>query len=149
VSEQLDGLLPVRWQANAESRHRMQLTEPGTALRWLTSGSTVADSLDQLPPLATATRVDQSKPLATVIASATDATGEPLVTFQPYGGGRVVVIEGAGMWRWAFLPPSFAGHDDAYPALWQSLLRWLVSGAGLLPGYDLTLRADKGTFTTS
>lgn len=149
VNEQLDGLLPVRWQANAESRHRMQLTEPGAALRWLASGSPVADSLGQLPPLATATRVDQSKPLATVIASATDATGEPLVTFQPYGGGRVVVIEGAGMWRWAFLPPSFAGHDDAYPALWQSLLRWLVSGAGLLPGYDLTLRADKGTFTTS
>ena len=70
----------------------------------------------------------------------------PVISFQPYGGGRVVVVEGAGMWRWAFLPPTYAEHHEVYAALWQSLLRWLVSGAGLLPGQKLALRTDKVIF---
>lgn len=47
------------------------------------------------------------------------------------------------MWRWAFLAPQFQEHDQAYSALWQSLLRWLVTGVGLIPGEDLVLRSDR------
>src|SRR5208282_4114872 len=33
-----------------------------------------------------------------------------------------------------------------YPDLWHSLLRWLVSNAGLLPGQNFSLRCDKVVF---
>jgi hypothetical protein len=44
------------------------------------------------------------------------------------------------------LPPAYSEHHEVYAALWQSLLRWLASSAGLLPGQRLALRADKVTF---
>jgi hypothetical protein len=72
----------------------------------------------------------------------------PVVTYQPYGSGRVVVIEGAGMWRWAFLPPQARVEEQEaiYGSFWQSLMRWLTSGAALPPGKDLALRVDKVSF---
>src|SRR5262249_34951608 len=73
----------------------------------------------------------------------------PVLTYQFFGSGRVVVIEGAGMWRWAFLPPAQQTNDDVYRALWHSLVRWLASSADLLPGQKLALRSDKVTFSTS
>ena len=73
----------------------------------------------------------------------------PAITYQPVGSGRVVVIEGAGMWRWAFLPPQQARHDEVYGTLWRSLIRWLVSHVGLLPSQQMALRSDKVTFSTS
>jgi hypothetical protein len=53
------------------------------------------------------------------------------------------------MWRWAFLPPQFKDHEQVYATLWPSLLRWLTSGAGLTPGQQMTLRADKVRFATA
>lgn len=156
VGERLERLMPVQWNAFGESRFRMTLTDRGRDMRWFGaiggSGSTGGgDILPHLPTLATSTRSDGTKPLATVLASAVDAAGneKPVVTFQPYGGGRVVVVEGAGMWRWAFLPPAYAEHDSTYGTLWQSLLRWLVSGAALLPNQEMALRTDQVTFGTS
>ena len=88
--------------------------------------------------------------VALATAETPTADGEtPIVTYQPYGAGRVVVIEGAGMWRWAFLAPQYRAHDAVYSSLWQSLLRWLVSRTGLLPGQTILLRADKVTFSVT
>ncbi|MBI3861978.1 MAG: hypothetical protein HY290_08780 [Planctomycetia bacterium] len=150
--EKFNKLLPVQWQASRESRFRMTLTERGRDLHWFDSpGGGNGESLPSLPALATSTPGEQPKPLANVLASAAgNATVEaPAVTYQPYGGGRVVVVEGSGMWRWAFLPPAYSDHDATYGTLWQSLLRWLVSGAGLLPGQDMALRTDQVTFGSS
>ena len=52
------------------------------------------------------------------------------------------------MWRWAFLPPQQQQLDEVYRSLWHSLLRWLVSGADLLPGQQMALRSDKISFST-
>ncbi|MFN0052098.1 MAG: hypothetical protein ACKV0T_07900 [Planctomycetales bacterium] len=149
VGERLERMLPIQWRAAGETRHRMALTDRGRDMRWFDArGGSASEELSKLPALATSSAVEPPKPLATVLASASDQAGDeiPVVTYQPYGGGRVVVVEGAGMWRWAFLPPAYADHDPAYGTLWQSLLRWLVSGAGLLPGQDMALRADQVTF---
>jgi hypothetical protein len=147
VSEPLERLLPVQWGMAREARFRVQLTERGQALRWFDSEEGAADSLPQLPPLVMPSTVQAAKPLATVLASA-EQDGTAAVSYQQYGAGRVVVIEGAGMWRWAFLPPAFADHDQTYHAFWQSLTRWLVSGIGLLPGQDHVLQADKLSFSS-
>jgi hypothetical protein len=57
-------------------------------------------------------------------------------------------VEGAGMWRWAFLPPDRQKEEEIYGSLWQSLVRWLVTQVGLLPSQRLSLRTDAITFRT-
>ena len=71
-----------------------------------------------------------------------------MIVYQPVGNGRVVVVEGAGMWRWAFLPPEQQKPKKSTARLWKSLVRWLVANVGLLPSQRLALRPDKLTFDT-
>ncbi len=154
VDERLGRLLPVKWSPVRETRFHVQLTEQGRDLHWLPAVGELADgaALPQLPTLATAARPEKPKPMAVVLA-ATASEGatetDPVLTYQSYGIGRVVAVEGAGMWRWAFLPPEHQLHDEIYGSLWQSLLRWLVSSEHLRPGQDCTLQADKITFSTA
>ncbi len=153
VSDRLEKMLPVNWNAVEDSRFRMALTDRGRELRWfdLQGTSRAGETLPNLPTLAASSRIGQTKPLATILATASDESGteRPVVSFHPYGGGRVVVVEGSGMWRWAFLPPAYADHDGTYGTLWQSLLRWLVSGAALLPSQEMAIRTDQVTFGSS
>ena len=155
LSQPLARLLPVRWSRSRESRFRVQMTERGRELRWLpsTDGGLADDALTRLPTLARNEEPHEPKPLAVVLATTTASApagapegSTPVVTYQPYGSGRVVVIEGAGMWRWAFLPPQYRDQSEIYGSLWHSVIRWLASGAGLPPGRDTALRADKTVF---
>ncbi|HEV3257078.1 MAG TPA: vWA domain-containing protein [Gemmataceae bacterium] len=154
VNQRLGQLLPLRWTPVRESRFRVSLTERGRDLHWLaaTGPEAPGEALSDLPALATAARAEHPKPLAVVLATARAQAGapeDPVVTYQPYGAGRAVIIEGAGMWRWAFLPPAQQRHDEVYRSLWHGLLRWLVSSVDLLPGQKLALRSDKITFGTT
>jgi hypothetical protein len=150
VSQRLGQLLPVRWTPAPEVRFRVHLTERGRDLRWFpqvgreSAGATLA----QLPTLATTSRAEQPKPLAVVLATggAGAEAEDPVVAYQPYGTGRVVVVEGAGMWRWAFLPPQQQQHDEVYRSLWNGLTRWLITSGDLLPGQKMLLRSDRITF---
>lgn len=155
VNQRLAKLLPVKWTPSREERFRIRLTDDGRDLHWLGEDSQSDGRLAGLPTLASSAQVDRSKPLAVVLATGVAPGGEagtnggaPAVVYQPYGGGRVVVIEGAGMWRWAFLPPQYQQQDEVYAALWHSMLRWVTGSAGLLPGQKLALRADKISFAT-
>jgi hypothetical protein len=165
VNQKLAKLLPVKWTPTRDSRLRVKLTDQGKDLQWVGggggagSGSGIDAILAKLPMLATSSQVDSSKALAVVLATAavgpSGAGGGgnemPAIVYQPYGSGRVVCLEGAGMWRWAFLPPASQQHDqeEVYGNLWHSLLRWLISGANLLPGQKMTLRTDKVSFNTT
>ncbi len=147
--QQLSRLLPVRWTsgrtAGNESRFRIQVTERGDDLNWLRIGG--ADGLSKLPSLAVAPETDSLKPLAVVLGrSGSDRKNSPVLTYQPYGTGRVVVVEGSGMWRWAFLPPDYQEMDSVYGTMWQSLLRWLISSGGLMPGEEIALQMDRVRF---
>lgn len=150
--QQLARILPVRWGTGREaggneSRFRVQLTERGDDMSWLRLGG--GAELQKLPSLTVSSAANLVKPLAVVLGRA-DSGQEtaPVLTYQPYGTGRVVVVEGSGMWRWAFLPPEFREHDSAYGTLWQSLLRWLATSGGLLPGENFALQLDRLTYTT-
>ncbi len=151
ISQRLGELMPVRWSPAGESRFRVQWTSAGQALRWLPSAGD-EDALAGLPSLATDSRTQPPKPLAVVLATRADddpAGQSPVITYQPVGSGRVVVVEGAGMWRWAFLAPEHRQLDNVYGQLWRSLIRWLLSNVGLLPSQQLALRTDKVTFSTT
>lgn len=150
MNERLGQLLPMRWEPSQETRFRLQMTAAGQALRWLPGADLSNDPLPEMPSLASVTTPGSPKPLAVVLASASTEEGgrsAPVITYQPVGNGRVVVVEGAGMWRWAFLPPTWQDRDEIYAALWRSLVRWLVSNVGLLPSQELALRTDTTTFS--
>ncbi|MFI5378465.1 MAG: hypothetical protein ACHRHE_04145 [Tepidisphaerales bacterium] len=147
ISQKLARLMPVRWTPARESHAHISLTPQGRDLQWLPGSEPMA----ALPPLARSASVDTSKPLTVVLATVAGDSGknEPAVVYQPYGTGRVIVVEGAGMWRWAFLPPQNQQLEDIYGDLWRSLLRWLASSTPLLPGQNMSLRCDKVRFDTS
>lgn len=148
ISQRLGALMPVRWTPERESHFRIQWTGFGAGLRWL-PGPGERGPLAGLPSLAAVSR-PQTRELAQVLATSTGPQGQaiPVITYQPVGSGRVVVVEGAGMWRWAFLPPAHQDRDGTYGVLWRSLVRWLVGNVGLLPSQRLALRTDKVTFST-
>jgi hypothetical protein len=148
INERLGQLLPVRWEPAQESRFRVKMTGAGQALRWLPSGRIADDTLPGMPSLAAVARPGTPKALAVVLAAADGGQASPVITYQPVGGGRVVVVEGAGMWRWAFLPPTHQDRDEIYATLWRSLVRWLISNVGLLPSQQLALRTDTTVFST-
>jgi hypothetical protein len=143
-------MMPVHWKPGRESRFRMHPTDRGQVLPWLSPTAEGAESneLSRLPSLATGATPGTPKPLAVVLADSQTEQKTPVVTYQSYGAGRVVVIEGAGMWRWAFLAPQHREQHTIYATLWQNLMRWLVAGVGLAPGHDLALRLDRVSFTT-
>ncbi len=149
ISQRLGELMPVRWTPTVESRFRVQLTGAGQALRWLPPSRDGDDPLAGMPSLAAVTRSEAKPSLAVVLAHGTSGDGQaaPVIAYQQLGG-RVVVIEGAGMWRWAFLPPQFQDRDELYGSIWRSLVRWLVANVGLLPSQRMALRTDKLTFST-
>ncbi|HOW69107.1 MAG TPA: hypothetical protein PKY77_00785 [Phycisphaerae bacterium] len=154
VNQRLAKLLPVEWLPGGEARFHLQLTDQGRDLGWLSGSREGEDAagLPDLPALATAARVARTKPLASVLATASggaEVWGRPAISYQPYGVGRVVVIEGVGMWRWAFLPPPYQDEEGFYGILWHNLLRWLACGEGLLPGESLVVRSEKLSYTTA
>jgi hypothetical protein len=151
IGQRLGDLMPLRWTPTAETRFHVQLTGAGQALRWLPAGADGVDPLADLPSLATVARPESAKALAVVLATgASGAGGEaaPVISYQPVGNGRVVAIEGAGMWRWAFLPPEKQQTAEIYASLWRSLVRWLAANMGLLPSQRLALRTDKVAFSS-
>jgi hypothetical protein len=152
VVSKLAEILPVEWTAAAEARFRTAVSRYGYDAAvfdpLMPDGS---DPLRELPSLSSSgapkTRVGLPQVL---VQSTSDGSGDvtPVVTYQPYGRGQTIVVEGAGMWRWAFLPPQHAAKDKIYPALWQSMIQWIVSQQDLMPGQKVAIRSDRATFLT-
>jgi hypothetical protein len=147
MTQQLSRMMPVRWSPGAESRFRVQLTGRGQGLSWISSSAPSQDALARMPSLSSSSRPERPSALAVVLAL-DDGAEQPVISYQPYGGGRVVAIEGAGMWRWAFLAPQHQQHEPVYDELWRGLMRWLALGAGLAPGQNAALRADRVSYFT-
>lgn len=168
LSQRLAQMMPVRWTPSHATRFHLKLTPDGESMHWLreppadsssnrssANGSATTaqngDPLAGMPELASVEEPTSTQPQAIVWATGELGDGKadtPVVTALPYGTGRVVVVEGAGMWHWAFLPPAQQQHAQVYGALWGSLTRWLATNTGLLPSQTWLLRADKTDFTT-
>ena len=146
LNQRLRDMMPLRWSPTNEQRFRVQWTDSGNSLKWL--GVTDSDEpLGNLPSLASVTSTDGMKPLTVVLASSSaEKDAVPVISYQPFGTGRVVVVEGAGMWRWAFLAPEYQVHDAVYGQLWRGMLRWIVTNSGLQADQKAALRADKVTY---
>ena len=111
LSEKLGRMLPVKWSRGAERRFRAQVTEESQSEGWLTAED--SDPLASMPSLVTSAAPETRGGLPRVLATSDDGPNSiPIVTYQPYGAGRTVVVEGAGMWRWALLAPEFAAAEE-------------------------------------
>lgn len=150
IVSKLAEILPVRWSASEQTRFRTRLSQYGVDAAVFDSLlSEGADPLATLPSLAAGSLPQQRSGLPQVlIQSIDDSSGQsiPVVTYQSYGRGQTIVVEGAGMWRWAFLPPQHANKDKIYPSLWQSMIQWVVSQQDLMPGQEVAIRSDLASF---
>jgi len=68
----------------------------------------------------------------------------PLVVFQRYGEGMVMMIASDSLWRWAFGAYPFGGNDSHYRRFWSGAVRWLSS---IHTEADLVnVETDKGSY---
>ena len=151
VQKRLSQLLPIRWSEGGEQRARGQLTSVGRSAALVQEETAGSDPIAALPSLAISERPRTAIGLPQVLVKSTlDDAGNsiPIVSHQPFGSGQTVVVEGAGMWRWAFLPPEKAEAEKIYAGLWQGLMQWLISQQALLPGQTIALRSDRLSFVT-
>ena len=151
ANPKLNAMLPIEWSEQAESRFRTKISQYGFDSAVFDSLTIEGDPLSQLPSLSTANKPTPRLGLPQVLLqSISDSTGKniPVVTYQPVGSGQTIVVEGAGMWRWAFLAPQFADKEKIYATLWQSLVQWIISQQDLMPGQSIAIRPDRATFLT-
>ncbi len=151
MAQRLADIMPVRWTKGTESRFRGKLSDYGSDQIVLDSSNLEADPLEGMPSLETNTVSTLRPGLPQILMESRDAEGGtagvvPVITYQPYGMGQTIVVEGSGMWRWAFLPPQNADRDTVYPSLWQGLIQWIVARQDLLPGQQVALRPDRSMF---
>ncbi len=149
ANAKLNAILPIQWSEQAESRFRTKISQYGFDSAVFDSLTSDGDPLSELPSLSTANNPSTRSGLPQVLLqSISDATGKniPVVTYQPVGSGQTIVVEGAGMWRWAFLAPQHADKERIYATLWQSLVQWIVSQQDLMPGQKVAIRPDRATF---
>ena len=148
LTERLTGIMPVDWSASRERRFRMQLTDSGKALSWLSGIGSDASFLSTMPTLASTSTPAARSGLSNVLVESEiqSEVESPVISFQQYGLGRTIVVEGAGMWRWALMSPEYQDREKVYQTLWRNLLNWLASRAGLLPGQNISLQADRVNF---
>lgn len=150
VPSKLAEILPVRWSPGEESRVRAKVTQHGMDSAvfdpLMAAGS---DPLGALPSLAIGSTPKQREGLPQVLMQSAGNDGDsnvPVVTYQPFGSGQTIVVEGAGMWRWAFLSPEHSAKDKIYPTLWQSLVQWIISQQDMMPGQEVAIRSDRAAF---
>ena len=109
LSQRLAQMMPVRWTPAHAVRFHLKLTADGEAMHWLDDqpgsnspggNSKDTDPLAGMPALASVAQPSAAQPQAMVWATGQLGDGNtdtPVVTALPYGTGRVVVVEGAGM----------------------------------------------------
>jgi len=156
-------LFPVVWTPNEEQQFHMELTERGR-MTALFSSAPLEDTggtapveedprtfLKLLPTLVTASRVEKERALAVVLARAEgrgSVSEMATLSYQQSGAGRVVVIEGQGLWRWAFQPPGSSASEEAiFETFWSNIVRWLVGSNDFLPSQQLKVRVGKSNYS--
>ena len=150
MAAKLAEILPVKWAGSTdESRVHAEVTQH--ALDTSIFDPLLSEGIDpigSLPTLAVGSQPKIRTGLPQILMQSTSSSGAsvPVVTYQPMGAGQTIVVEGAGMWRWAFLAPEHASKDKIYPTLWQSMVQWIISQQDMLPGQDISIRSDRATY---
>ncbi len=143
-------LEPVAWGAGATPAVRLKPTEAGreNPIFDLGSTGTIDEVLERLPALDQASATLGEKPLAVVLAEASDKDGPVLIAYQRYGQGKALSLNADGLWRWSFRETGQEESELAYGRFWISLLQWLLSGSQFLPGADVALTSARRYYSS-
>ncbi len=110
---------------------------------------------ERLPALTVVNALGPPKPGATVLLEGARTDGGPdipLLLFQRYGRGRVMLVAAQDTWLWQ-MHAGITVEDATHETLWRQLLRWLVNEApdrvrvvelpgGAIPGQEAALAAE-------
>lgn len=81
---------------------------------------------------------------ATVLAEHQREPGQPVIVFQRYGNGTVLMINTDSTWRWAFGAYPFGGDDSQYRKFWSGAIRWITSAR--TEAELVRVETDKGSY---
>lgn len=85
------------------------------------------DAFAKLPPLSGFAMVTGNAPGATSLLSHPRLPDVSILAIREIGPGRMLLINGAGFWRWAFVPAGFGGDVSTYRALMSGSAAWLLA----------------------
>lgn len=143
-------LEPVAWGSGVAPAVKMRPTEAGrdNPIFDLGSAGRLDELLERLPELDQVSLTLGEKPLAIVLAAATDQDGPVLLAYQRYGQGKTLSLNASGQWRWSFRETGQEESEVAYGRFWISLLQWLMSGSQFLPGADVALTSARRYYSS-
>lgn len=149
---EIQAIEPVNWADDRDQDVRFELTNIGRSnpiFDFRPHEVSTDVIIQQLPSMASVTRVDGKKSLAVVLAKTNLGFGLDeiaTVAYQRYGKGKVMSVGAMGLWQWSFLPKEMHQYDDVYQRFWGQMVRWLVTGSDFLPGQDISFLLDKTTY---
>jgi hypothetical protein len=148
-SRELEAIEPIIWSDEQAQDVRFELTNIGRSnpiFDYRPHSSSADVIIQQLPSMASVTRINGQKSLAVVLAETSSGFGGEevaTVAYQRYGKGKVMSVGAMGLWQWSFLPEEMGKYDDIYQRFWGQMVRWLVTGSDFLPGQDISFLLDK------
>jgi len=148
-SPEIEAIEPVDWADEKAQDVRFELTTMGRSspiFDYRPHETSTDVIIQQLPSMASVTRITGEKSLAVVLAKTSSGFGGEevaTVAYQRYGKGKVMSVGAMGLWQWSFLPSEMEQYDDIYQRFWGQMVRWLVTGSDFLPGQDISFLLDK------
>ncbi len=86
-----------------------------------------AESYAKLPPLSGFAMVTGNIPGSVSLLTHPRLPEVSIIAVREVGPGRVLMFNGAGFWRWAFIPIGFGGDNKTYNALISGGTAWLLA----------------------
>ncbi len=143
----LEALVPLAWLDERADDRRARPSRAGVSSGLF--GDLLPDAgdprWDSLPPLRGLRRARLSDGLATVLlqGESANAPGDPwpVMVTRRQGNGRVLALNGEGMWHWDFQP---GGEDprEWYQEFWSQVLLWSTQASRFQPGQDFRVEAS-------
>jgi len=107
------------------------------------SVSSQVDGYDRLPPLGGFAMVTGTMPGAEILMTHPRLDDVPIIAMREVGRGRVTMFNGAGFWRWGFLPFGFGGNAKLYRGLVSRDAAWLLAAG---EGSAFIIETDKRVY---
>jgi hypothetical protein len=105
-----------------------------------------AEVWGDLPPLVGWNRIGPLRPGSVLLAARPGEGGggedAPAIAFRSAGRGRVLLVNGGGLWRWEFRTRGSAEEEGTYGRFWASAVRWLSAREGFR---NVTVKPEKMT----
>ena len=97
----------------------------------------------KLPPLTGFAMISGNPKGTSILMNHPRLTEAAIVTVRQVDRGRVLLLNGAGFWRWGFVPFGFGGDNRVYTSLIHNGMAWLLAAGEVEP---FTVEADRPVY---